>query len=229
MKLTLEIVSIETDQRRTVEFEPKLVVCAEFYGWKQVLGGDQKASLDKNEETPLEKTPHFFPVSPYLLTNENKIVVQSRHTSGEVEYVALKFEDEIYFTVGSDHCDRQAEAFSFAKSKQLCPKIMARQMILHREIRSFRDELRLSSMVSSYDRRVPYQSAFIADLMRLGSLIRSCPLNLDFNGAVLFSGTVPTIADIPAYTSHFYFQLELARLNLTLAHDYAVEVLPEAR
>ncbi|MGB7624027.1 MAG: DUF2848 family protein [Terriglobia bacterium] len=229
MKLTLEIVSIETDHKRTVEFEPKLVVCAEFSGWKQVLGGDQKASIEKNEESSLERSPHFIPVSPYLLTNENKIVVQGKHTSGEVEYVALKFEDEIYLTVGSDHCDRQAEAFSFAKSKQLCPKVMARQMILHREIRSYRDELRLSSSVASYDRKVPYQSAFVADLMRLGSLIRCCPLNLDFNGAVLFSGTVPTIADIPAYTSHFYFQLDLARLNLTIAHDYAIEMLPEAR
>lgn len=228
MKLNMEIVSLENDQRRMVEFEPKLLVCAEFSGWKQILGGDQKASLEKSEGPLQDRTPHFFPVSPYLLTNERKITVQGKHTSGEVEYVALKFEGEVYLTVGSDHCDRQAETFSLAKSKQLCPKVMGRQMILHREVRPYRDELKLSSYVASYDRKVPYQSAFVADLMRLGSLIRSCPLNIDLNGAVMFSGTVPTVADIPAFTSHFYIQLDLARFNLSIAHDYAIEVLPEA-
>ena len=228
MKLNMEIVSLENDHRRMVEFEPKLLICAEFSGWKQVLGGDQKASLEKTEGGLLERTPHFFPVSPYLLTNDDRIVVQGKHTSGEVEYVALKFEDEVYLSVGSDHCDRQTETFSLGKSKQLCPKVMARQMILHREIPPYRDELKLSSFVASYDRKVPYQSAFVADLMRLGSLIRSCPLNIDLNGAVMFSGTVPTIADMPAYASHFYFQLELARFKLSIAHDYAIEVLPEA-
>jgi|GEM_PF-1681787 len=228
MKLNLEIVSLESDQKRTVEFEPKLVICAEFSRWKQILGGDQKASFERTNGALPERSPHFFPVSPYLLTNDARIVVQGKHTSGEVEYVALKFEDQVYITVGSDHCDRQTETFSLAKSKQLCPKIMAGQMILHREIRSYRDELKLSSFVASQGRRVPYQSAYVADLMRLGSLIRSCPLNIDFNGAVMFSGTVPTIADIPAFSSHFYFQLELSRFDFTIAHDYAIEVVPEA-
>lgn len=228
MKLNLEIVSLESDKRRTVEFEPILIVCAEFAREKQILGGDQKALLDKIEGLGSALVPHFFPLSPYLLTNKDKIVVQGRHTSGEVEYVALKFENEIYITVGSDHSDRHAESYSLHKSKQLCNKVMARHMILHRELRAYWSEIRLSSFVSSQDRKVLYQSALVADLMRLGSLIRRCPLNIDFEGAVLFSGTIPTIGDIPVFTSHFYFQMDLPRFDFSIAHDYAVEVLPEA-
>lgn len=228
MKLKMEIVSLESDDRRTVEFEPSLVVCAKYTA-RLPIGEEMPIStlaLAGNE--PSADMPLYFPVSPYLLTNEDRIIVQGKHTAGEVEYVALKFENEIYMTVGSDHSDWMCESFSVAKSKQLCPKVIARQMILHRELRPHRDEIKLSSFIESGSRKAPYQSAYLADLMRLGSLIRYCPLNLDFNGAVLFSGTVPSIADRPVFSNHFFFQLELARFNFRILHDYAIETVPEA-
>ena len=228
MILDMEIVSLEHHRRRTAHFDPQMLLCSEFGAYTQVLGGDQKATLAKVEGAAGNGTSHFFPVSPSLLTNADRIVVQGKRTSGEVEYVALKYENEIYVSVGSDHCDRQAESFSIPKSKQLCSKVIARQMILYRELRPYRDEISLRSFVHSLDRQIPYQHGALADLMRLGSLLRNCPLNLDINGAVLFSGTIPTITDIPAFTTHFYFQLELPRLHFSIAHDYAIEVLPEA-
>ncbi len=227
MNLEMEIVSLNDDRRRKVLFEPKCVVCSEFAGDTQILGGDQKGTLPAIDFDS-KPIPHFFPVSPHLLTNADVITVQGKRTSGEVEYVSLKFEGEIYITVGSDHCDRAVESFSIAKSKQLCNKVIGRQMILYQELRPLRDVIKLSSYVQSMDRKVLYQSAALTDLMRLGSLLRSCPLNLDFDGAVLFSGTVPTITDIPAFSSHFYFQLEVLQRNFTISHDYAIEVLPEA-
>lgn len=227
MKLPLEIVSMDSDKKRTVEFEPRTIVCAGFAGPQQYLGGDQKATARTAPGSSGSAGLQYVLVSPYLLTNENKIIVQGKHTSGEVEYVALKFEDEIYITVGSDHCDRQAERYSMSKSKQLCMKVMARQMILHRELRPYWEEIKLASSVASYHRAVAYQSASVADLMRLGSLIRRCPMNLDFNGAVLFSGAPPIITTIPVFSPHFYFRLDLPRFKFSIAHDYAVEMLPE--
>ncbi|MDD5544284.1 MAG: DUF2848 family protein [Acidobacteriia bacterium] len=227
MSLTLEIVSLENDHKRTVRFDPVFLLCAEFSGRKEQLAEEQRASTQGPDPARGHKTPQFFPISPQLLTNADKIIVNGKRTSGEVEYVALKFEGEIYITVGSDHSDRSLESSAFSKSKQVCPKVVAHQMILHRELRPYPDELRLSSHVQSMDRKVLYQSASVADLMRLGSLLRSCPLNLDFEGAVLFSGTIPTIADIPVFSPHFYFQLEFPRYQFTIAHDYAVETLPE--
>jgi hypothetical protein len=229
MTLKLEIVSFETPGLRVIEFEPRLLVCAEFTGPQQILGGDQKASWVRTEGKTSPRRLQFYPVSPYLLTTEHKISVQGRHTSGEVEYVAFRFEDEVFITVGSDHCDRDEEANSIACSKQLCPKVIARQAIRHTELRPYRGEIKLSSFVESYSRKVPYQLALVADLIQLGSLIRTCPLDLNFNGAVLFSGTVPIMAEIPAFSPHFYFRLELPRFQFLIEHDYAVETLPEVR
>jgi hypothetical protein len=228
MKLPFEIISLESDQIHTIEFEPRMVVCAEFSSGRQVLGGDQKFLLNRVEASRFGTAPHFCPVSPYLLTHENRIVVQGKHTSGEVEYVAIRHQDEIYISVGSDHSDRQAESFSLAMSKQLCPKVVARQAILHRELRPHRDGLKLSASVQSHDRIVPYQQGSLADLMRLGSLIRNCPFDLNFNGAVLFSGTLPTISGIPSFSRRFYFQMDLPGSKLSISHDYEVEVLPES-
>ena len=59
----------------------------------------------------------------YLLTRDPAIEVQGNQTSGEVEVVA--FVDETgpkWISVGSDHCDRLAESFSYTMPKQLCPK-----------------------------------------------------------------------------------------------------------
>jgi hypothetical protein len=228
MKLQFEVISLESDLIRIIEFEPRMVVCAEFSSGRQVLGGDQKSFLNRVEGDRFGPAPHFFPVSPSLLTHENHIVVQGKHTSGEVEYVAIRHQNEIYIGVGSDHCDRQAESFSLAMSKQLCPKVVARQVILHREVRPHRDNLKLSASVKSQDRIVPYQQGSLADLMRLGSLIRNCPFALNFNGAVLFSGTLPTISGIPSFSRHFYFQMDLLGSKLSISHDYEVEVLPES-
>jgi len=227
MKLRFEVVSLESDLTRIIEFEPRMVVCAEFSGGRHGLGGDHKPLVNKMEGGRFGPSPHFYPVSPSLLTHESNIVVQGKHTSGEVEYVAIRHQDEIYIGVGSDHCDRQAESFSLAMSKQLCPKVVARQVILHGEVRPHRDELTLNASVKSHDRIVPYQQGSLADLMRLGSLIRNCPFDLNFNGAVLFSGTLPTISGIPSFSRHFYFHMELPGSKLSISHDYEVEVLPE--
>jgi hypothetical protein len=104
--------------------------------------------------------------SRYLLTNEDVIEVQGPHTSGEVEFVALRHGGNFYISVGSDHNDRSLEAlwtamlgkvYDTAKTKQMVPAAVAKDAWLYDDVRDHWDEIVLKSFVTVSDRRVLYQ------------------------------------------------------------------------
>ena len=76
-------------------------------------------------------TPIFYRASPDLLTQGEKITVVGNNTSGEVEVFIAFVEGELWLGVGSDHTDRETEAYSVAISKQACAKPISRTCLLY--------------------------------------------------------------------------------------------------
>ena len=69
-----------------------------------------------------KSVPVLYQCSKEILTTSKVIEVIGQKTSGEVEYLILVHDNKYYIGVGSDHTDRELEAVSIHKSKQLCLK-----------------------------------------------------------------------------------------------------------
>src|SRR5260370_29104184 len=70
-------------------------------------------------------TPIFYRVGAARLTTETSIEVLGETSSGEVEFVLLKAEGALWVGTGSDHTDREVEAYGVSVSKQMCEKHIA--------------------------------------------------------------------------------------------------------
>ena len=151
------------------------------------------------------------------------------HTSGEVEPVMFSMRDGLWLGIGSDHTDRKLETQSVAASKQICPKLVGREVWDCREIADHWEELVLRSYIVEQPggERVLYQEGGVSQMLLPGDLITGYagPAGLPV-GTVMFGGTFPAKGGIrPAV--HFEMELDDPVLKRKLTHGYSIEVLPE--
>ena len=66
-----------------------------------------------------KKIPTIFQCGNYVLTQEKDLAFLGEKTCGEVEYVIVIKDGKIYIGLGSDHTDRELEAQSVPKAKQI--------------------------------------------------------------------------------------------------------------
>ena len=99
-------------------------------GW----AGREQAGIDEHIEelraigvTPPSSTPLFYQVAANQLTTAPEIQVLGDQSSGEAEVVLVGTPDGTLVAIGSDHTDREAEAWSVAHSKQVCAKPVSHQ------------------------------------------------------------------------------------------------------
>lgn len=89
------------------------------------------------------KVPVLYQCEKQILTEKDEIEVIGNKTSGEVEYLILIKNGKIYIGVGSDHTDRELEAVSIHKSKQVCLKPYAKDFWEYDEIKDHLMKLNL--------------------------------------------------------------------------------------
>ena len=70
-------------------------------------------------------TPIFYRVGAARLTIDPSIEVLGEKSSGEVEFVLLQAQGALWVGTGSDHTDREVEAYGVSVSKQMCEKPIA--------------------------------------------------------------------------------------------------------
>lgn len=176
-----------------------------------------------------DSIPWYGRLSWNLLTQESRIEVASRTTSGEVEPVLIALpEGRHWLTVGSDHTDRGLEQLSIAKSKQVCPHVLAREawpLPLHPD----QESLRLRSWVRNHDEEPwqLYQEGTVALLRPFAEILASVshhygelPWPL-----VLFCGTIPTKGGELQCTAQFRGSLTDERTGEEVTFEYTVETL----
>lgn len=174
--------------------------------------------------------PLFYRAAQQMLTQADEIEALGDSSSGEAEPVLVRADGQWWLTVGSDHTDRQVEAYSVAVSKQMCAKPIATRVWRWESVASSADRLLLSSEVYEDDCWVTYQQgqmAAIRPLMELVSLFAgSRPVD---DGLVMFCGTLPVQPrpDGVAVRPTPRFRMALAdSSHRRIVHEYRVAALP---
>jgi hypothetical protein len=190
-------------------------------GW---TGRDEQAlrkhikELEDIGVKPPKTTPIFYRVAADLFCHSEEIQVSGPDTSGEVEFVLVKSEDDLRVAVGSDHTDRKAETVGVSLSKQLCAKPVSARSWRYSEVKPHWEKLMLRSWADGE----PYQEGPVTAMRTPEDLMGRYPLK---PGYAMFCGTLAAKGGIrPA--SRFKMELEDPVLKRKLTHEYAIKVLP---
>ena len=174
---------------------------------------------------PPSKTPLFYRNAVNVLMQDDAIQVVGPDTSGEVEAVLVSTDEGIWVTVGSDHTDRAAETYSVAGSKQMCPKVLAREAWPLDDLLDHWDDLRLRSRATIDGIEVPYQDGALAAMRHPEELMELYADGVLPPGSVMMLGTFAAIGGIrPA--SRFTMEIEDPVRGATISHAYDIHSLP---
>ncbi|MEW6341804.1 MAG: DUF2848 domain-containing protein [Pseudomonadota bacterium] len=170
-------------------------------------------------------TPCFYRLGAELLTQAGQIDVIGNHSSGEAECVLVQSAAGLLVTVGSDHTDRQVEAYGVTVSKQICPKPLARDAWRFDDVAAHWDQLQLRAFAIAGGVRRLYQQGSVASLLAASDLLERAPLA---EGAAMFCGTLAVEGGIVGMADGDALELELHDpvLDRTLRHAYRVHTLP---
>jgi hypothetical protein len=204
-------------------FQISELVIAGWTGRDEVALGKHIRELEEIGVKPPRTTPIFYRVSASLLTFASEIQVSGPDTSGEVEFVLIRTQDDLRVAVGSDHTDRKAETIGVSLSKQLCAKPVSADSWSYGEVKAHWARLVLRSYIVENEHIVLYQEGAVTtmrspeDLMaRYGKLLP---------GHAMFCGTLAAKGGIRSST-RFRMELEDPVLGRKLSHEYAVKILP---
>lgn len=171
-------------------------------------------------------TPTLYPISNHLPMITDRIQVQHRETSGEIEYVLIRAHGEWFVTVGSDHTDRNLETFSVPMSKQAYPNIMAKEVWRFEDVKDHWERLELECWVTSDGKRQLYQKGSCADLMvpeQWADLFEQ--MHVVEEGNLFFSATINTVAKSLTFADGYEFEMRDPVLNRVIKHRYRLDML----
>jgi hypothetical protein len=200
-------------------------------GWT----GRDRAALEKHIEEMAAvgvrrppSVPVFYRCSASRLTIADEIQVVGEDSSGEVEFVLVQAQGNLWVGTGSDQTDRKVEAYGITVSKQMCDKPMAPELWSYEEVAPHWDELVLRAWAVRDGARELYQESAVTAMMAPMPLIREYTgANELPDGSAMFSGTLPAIGGLrPA--QRFEFELEDPVLGRSLRHGYNIRTLPIA-
>lgn len=221
----------EVDDRGPLEVDVARLVIA---GW---TGRDSTAIRAHIEELAHlgvprpSSVPLFYRAAHQMLTQADEIEALGEASSGEVEPVLVHAAGQWWLTAGSDHTDRQVEAYSVAVSKQMCAKPVATRAWPWQEVGARADELALTSEVFEDGRWVGYQEGQVAAIRPLMELVSRFAGDRPIeDGVVLFCGTLP-VRPRPDGTAvrptpQFRFSLTDSARRRRIVHEYRVTALP---
>ncbi len=214
------------DTVRTVEAEFSALIVA---GW---TGRDTAALEHHIEELAAlgvprpSSVPVFYRTSVNGVTQATRLEVLGPDTSGEVEPVVIALADGMWLGVGSDHTDRKAETMGIALSKQLCGKVLGRDLWRFADVVEHWDQLIIRAHVVIDGKRVLYQEGPLARMRTPANLLSLYDGSTALKaGTVMFCGTVGAIGGIrPA--ERFEMELEDPVRRRKLTHAYDIVALP---
>jgi hypothetical protein len=169
-------------------------------------------------------TPCFYRLAPALLTQDDAIDVVGQTSSGEAECVLVRHGDDWLVSVGSDHTDREVEAYGVTVSKQVCAKPVARDAWRFADVVAHWDRLTLRSWVTHQGERRLYQEGTVAGLLSPQELMGKLGPHGLPAGAAMFCGTLAAIGGV-AGGERFEIELHDPVLGRTIRHCYATQAL----
>ena len=225
------ILRFEVDGGRTIELRPRRLVVA---GW---TGRDRAAIQHHIEElgrlgvAPPSAVPLYYRLAHALLTQDETVEALGASSTGEAEPVLVRAEGRWWLTVGSDHTDRDAEAWSVAGSKQMCAKPLGRSAWVWAEVEAGADAMQLRSEILENGDWVAYQEGALARIRPLAELLAGLPADVVVeDGLVMFCGTLGAIPDAEGRgvrpAAAMRVEIVDSVRGRTLRHEYRVTTLP---
>ena len=215
------------DTGDTLDIEIEDLVIA---GW----AGREQAGIDEHIEelraigvTPPSATPLFYRVAASQMTTAPVIQVLGNQSSGEVEVVLIGTSGGTLVGIGSDHTDREAEAWSVAHSKQVCAKPVGATVWWLRDVIDHWDRLQMTSWATIDGREETYQQGPVTGLLHPRELLTRFGLDRPElePGQAMLCGTLPVAGGVrPAEA--FRVMLTDPVKNRSLQHQYTIQSLP---
>lgn len=213
-----------------LEFTVRRMVNAGYVGRNRnaVLAHIEELSREGVPAPP--SVPMVFPVLTHNITTADRVEVLGARTSGEAEYVLLVHDGRVLVGVGSDHTDRELEAYSIVQSKQVCPNVLSREVWEHEEVKDVWDGLQLESWVreGGSGAETLYQKASLASILsaeNILDLMRSRLTEGVTDGLVIYSGTLPIVCAQMIFGDHFRCELRDPASGRSLRCEYDIRVL----
>ncbi len=224
MDLTLTIETRDIAEARTVAVD-RLVIA----GWAARDKDAQEHHIRELEALGVSRpttTPTFYRASASRLSQAPVMEAVGTASSGEVEPVLIATDGGLFISVGSDHTDREVEAYGITVSKQMCDKPVAGAAWPYDEVADHWDDLILRSYATIDGARGLYQEGAVAALLAPADLIRGFTSSDTLTpGTVMFGGTMPAIGGVRPAT-RFEGELEDPVLGRTIRFSYDIETLP---
>ena len=170
-------------------------------------------------------TPIFYRVAAARLTTASSIEVLGGQSSGEVEFVLLQTGGALWVGTGSDHTDREVEAYGVSVSKQMCDKPIAPLFWRFEDVAAHWDRLILRSYAIIDGKRVLYQEGSVAAMRAPQDLILRYSKSGLSEGTLMFCGTLAVHGGVRPAQS-FAFELEDPVRVRKIQHEYNVVSLP---
>lgn len=171
-------------------------------------------------------TPTFYRVSAARLTMAPLVEELGEKSSGEVEPLLIRHAGALYVGLGSDHTDREVEAYGVSVSKQMCAKPVARQLWPLDEVADHWDSLILRSWIDTPEGRDLYQEGCVDALLDPRDALTRYEAEASFgDGTAMLCGTMPAIGGI-RYSGRFSAEIEDPVLGRKIGFSYEIQTLP---
>ncbi len=189
--LTFQIQGTE----ETLSLQARRVVIAGYTGRDQAAVQRHVDELRAHGIPAPARVPTLFPCTVDRMTTANEIEVLGNRTSGEAEFALIYHHGEIYVAAASDHTDRDLERTSITFAKQVCPKVLSREVWPYAEVSDHWDAIVLRGWAGSGSDARRYQEGALAEMLppdELEALVRE-RLGGVMDGTVIYSGTLPIL------------------------------------
>ncbi|NNE54260.1 MAG: DUF2848 domain-containing protein [Sulfitobacter sp.] len=227
MEHRLDLILEQGTTQKSLTFAPQRFIVAGWTGRDRAAMEHHMAELEMLGIKRPATTPVFYRNSVTRLTTGNLLRTPGPGSSGEVEFVLFNIDGALWVGVGSDHTDRDVEAYNITVSKQMCDKPICERLWPFAALQDHWDTLEVESRAVIDGEEVVYQRGTIAAMLPPKELIAAFEAESGTRfgaGDVMMGGTLPAIGGVRA-AARFDFSLRDPQTGARLAHGYDVEVL----
>jgi hypothetical protein len=216
-------VFVEAGTGRELPFEIQEVVLAGYTGRNQEGVRRHIEELLAHGVAAPERVPTLYRVSTDRVTEADQISVLGGDTSGEAEFFLFDAGGELYVGVGSDHTDRDLERSSVSKAKQVCAKVIHREVWRYADVEEHWDHMTLRGYVGDDQADRIYQDDLVSALLSPPELVDLVTKRIGrpLDGVLAFSGTVPLVGELEC-APRFAVELGDEEHGFKLRVDYGV-------
>jgi hypothetical protein len=175
---------------------------------------------------PPATTPIFYRASAARLTIAEGIEALGEASSGEAEFVLLQSGGRLWIGAGSDHTDREVEAYGVSVSKQMCDKPIAPEFWPMVEVAPHWDKLILRGYINENGKRTLYQEGPVTAMLDPLDLIGKFAGKQELGeNTLMFCGTLAAKGGVRP-SDVFEFELEDPVRGRKISHRYSISTLP---